>query len=842
MGLFSSSKVVSVSNTTVNLTEEENLPRTLQDAVLHSVLSGDDLSEDLLIAQLTNYSTKVRKYLAYGKKNPHGYISGLPEGFTVASSPNEDLVQSIITAEVNPASGRVIQIVSNYIDEVDVNYIAYAYLQKKYNWNLQENLLIKYGRNYTLTDIELVYPDSGDVHYYTDRVTISLTFRTSSYPYSDTKENIYLNDGIKGDYYQVIYRDTILLPADPGTKEQQHIGLWNGAPSVGQILEVTVMGQYQTFIEGIDFTSEVTAAAAIRNWINATIAEINASGSNTTVVMDWVDVGEQPVSIVNTSVGAMNISTAVIVAGTYPQGDVYEDAPNMYWIYDIESNATDDPYYPELVTVEETPYVAEFYPIALLRTNFRDTNREKLDDNGDPYYVYPELYASVKKLLGKIDVDADAIIDSISENKDIDDIKDAFILFALDLAVKNETCNDYLYRFFKDLEPKSGVGKLRYEAAKEADKIAPVNVFEIRESNYNTKIYYNYIESRTVVGSIGDKGTVTKTITKLSNTVYNPPYDDDGNNLTYYRGITYLNSYVTFKYQATEGSYEELIIRGLKSYTRIGGENTTIYLGGKSAFLIPINTVILSKFSGLKEEVILFLALKMTIYTYHEEKVKWYQSSFFKIFVTVIMVVIAIYTGYFDPEAFAAMLAGQSTTAVLVTLLKKVLVSFAINYAVSWIASKIGGLGGLLFSMAVMFVMPTQFGGMGGSMKGLPWAENLMKAVMSTMGNMNKEMALEMADIADEFADLSKSIQERAEEFEEAEAMLAYGNISNPLYMLNAAFYFDPNETPSSFFDRTLQTNAGVVSLDAIEYYADNMLRLPEANAPFSENEYGLSA
>ena len=142
--------------------------------------------------------------------------------------------------------------------------------------------------------------------------------------------------------------------------------------------------------------------------------------------------------------------------------------------------------------------------------------------------------------------------------------------------------------------------------------------------------------------------------------------------------------------------------------------------------------------------------------------------------------------------------------------------------------------------MAAIFAMPTKFGGMGGSLDGLPWAETLMKSVMATMDHLNKELMTGLTDVAEEFEDLTKAMEERAQEFEDAEDLIGKALISNPLYMLSAAFYFDPTETPAKFFDRTLQTNAGVLTLDAVEYYVENTLRLPEANAPLSNDKFNL--
>ena len=159
-------------------------------------------------------------------------------------------------------------------------------------------------------------------------------------------------------------------------------------------------------------------------------------------------------------------------------------------------------------------------------------------------------------------------------------------------------------------------------------------------------------------------------------------------------------------------------------------------------------------------------------------------------------------------------------------VLKSIITSFVLEYLVE----EIGGIGAILVAVAGA-VIAGGIGPNGFSLGQLPTAETLMKSVSVVSKTMNLENQMRAEDLAEEYEITSANIDQRQEELDAANELLNVGTPGNPHLITNAIFSSDFNEDPDSYFERTLNQNAGILTLEAVSNYHDSALELPKANA-----------
>jgi len=267
----------------------------------------------------------------------------------------------------------------------------------------------------------------------------------------------------------------------------------------------------------------------------------------------------------------------------------------IYWEYLRELGT-----YPSLdasaqISEDETNTV----PIVPLRKNFISVKE------GD------EAYPTSKTLLTRIGLNFDDIVASIEENPDIDQIEDAFILFAINLYTESNIGKQYLYYYFLNIYQHADVSQEQYEAGKDSDT-PPVNVISIKEQSFNASILFNYINFADNTGSIGSVGTVDIEITVLANTPPDPETGLGGG----------VNSYVTIRAQYDDNEYIQLEVHGLiymSNVLTVAGEikSSLIQLSTNvddmNNFIIPMPYAILDEFSYTEKEALLYEALTLEV-------------------------------------------------------------------------------------------------------------------------------------------------------------------------------------------------------------------------------------
>ena len=439
----------------------------------------------------------------------------------------------------------------------------------------------------------------------------------------------------------------------------------------------------------------------------------------------------------------------------------------------------------------------------MLREGWRNTNSN----------TATEAYITTKKLLNTIGLDIDELTDAIKESPSITDIYSAYVTLSIDIATELPESILYLFKFFRELAFLSTITKEAYEAGVGAGSFFswfnPANSFTVNESVFNKQISYSYVDLEIIDGVFGNVGDVEKVRT---------------------------GSLCILKHQISEVQYEVIEIKNLRSRTIIGGEVPEV----TSQILIPLKFDIVQSLNNFDEEKVLLDSIHLCIYAYHEEEIEWYQSSFFKFLLIAGSIFIAVFTGQYELVGLALSGAAAGSYWLLIGLITEILAIVAINYTILWLAEELGLdiTAALLIISYVTFTVYT--GGLGtGEMAYLPFAEGMLKAASSIIMIEAQEIQLELEELKYESEIFDEELQNRQEELENARDLLGSENYAfDPLFILNIGIYFDPKETPDTFYERTLNFDPGSLTLEAVDVYVEAALTLPKVDQGF-ENLIG---
>ena len=231
---------------------------------------------------------------------------------------------------------------------------------------------------------------------------------------------------------------------------------------------------------------------------------------------------------------------------------------------------------------------------------------------------------------------------------------------------------------------------------------------------------YNFSTTKTThSGKIMDVGTYSKTLTGTDA----PESSDDSG----YSSGEY--STLTLRYQGSETEWRQIVITDYVNTYTVSGHSFTEYLTSSkdtARLIIPLDVL-----NGLRyrEYVVVFeSSLSMICYSITVVKVKWYQTGLFKIVLLIVMVVIAIYTGYFDPEAFAASLSSMTAAQVGTAVLQAVAISVGIQMLLRTLGPKLGALAAIIAIIALAYT-----GNLGLSLNGMKGYLATASAILSTM-------------------------------------------------------------------------------------------------------------
>lgn len=699
------------------------------------------------------------------------YELGLPDGSIFYGTPNNDDLMDVLSS-LN--AGKQVSIVMSDYNVADLSYWIEQYLTNQYQWDADYGGMGNppSGVNANAV-IDWTIDNNGVATIQMSNTPPDIVFtENKSFPDIDyTKE-----------YYQVIYRVRI-----PGTP--------------------TVTTEIRPFEPG-DVDSTTTSETTNNNFGHFTIT--------TTTVVTEVNDAETETKITTTMiVDDLSRKKYFIYQaglGTYPTLDVIQD-----------SFVKDSAYYPVV-------------PLRVWNTDYTDPNN-----------VSANMFKTSKTLMNKLNLKYTMLGDKINENPDVDDIDHAFFVLGISLNSQYESSMDYLHEFFKYLAQVSPSDKTKYvtwyneNVDPDTGTISnmstkpPVNRLSLKEDPYNISIAYQYSSLIVKTGSIGPKGTVTRTSGPAAAIKIINQFNQSTE-------MTADVTVITFRKQISATQYEEVEVCGLEHVNYVYKGHSVNITGEASlndpnneGFLIPLCINVVEAQQIVQRTQMTFDCLHIVVNSYEVTKAKWYQTGIFKVVTIIIAVVIAVYSAGALSAGVAAAAAGATAAgtsvalAVAIYLATQVAIGIAIGVGMSLLAKYLGP--NIMFIAAIAMlaygaISAYQSYGTTGN-AGLPYANEVMGLVPAVSKGAQGELQKELQSVIKDMQKNQENYQKQMQDIEDA--MDALGN-PNPNIdidgLMNAAF-FNLFEQPDEFFARTLNMNPGTVTLDSIGSYVDYALTLP---------------
>lgn len=497
----------------------------------------------------------------------------------------------------------------------------------------------------------------------------------------------------------------------------------------------------------------------------------------------------------------------------------------------------------------------------------------------------PDIYSVAKSAFRRVTGGSKltSLISTLKNNDKLADIDYAFCVFGVSLNVKELACKHYLYEFFDTMRTvysgqSAALTNWRdyYELAQESQALfdawiaaqdSPTNPLygtpaptivptplppsikvqfysTDRRLSFNNTISWADITKETNlvgVGKVGakkgdywlEKGNVKS----FSMTVMGT--NSDGDYSPQQAGSVTLKELVIY-YQDTDNTYQKITVLGLSHRNIIyNGKyidtdcHAALDDADESAFIIPIHEDIYKNMPLVPATQMTTACSFLILNSYKVVKVKWYQKGAFKLLVIIVVILVAVYTGYLIDPFSAGMLGtnisvgaslGFSGTAAIIagTIANAVAAAIVFNI-VSGVATKVfGDELGTIIAAVTAFLMgnPDLLSSFGSSMSNgfteLMRAENLIKITDSVSkgyteyvkSSVNSYME-QHAAFMEEYNAESKKV---ADAFQSQFGSNAGGAIS-PLSFTDAARSPFDSETPKSFLSRTLMTGTDIAEI-----------------------------
>lgn len=451
---------------------------------------------------------------------------------------------------------------------------------------------------------------------------------------------------------------------------------------------------------------------------------------------------------------------------------------------------------------------ASYLPIVPIRTFKQNTNHVLKPDGGYRAGASAQditLYEQSKRLLGIVGGDLDTITDAIQQNPDIGKIEDAFVSFTVDMATESSAGLAYLFAFWEEMSNQIAYGNIIFawsEYINENDGLAAVQRIDVESGAYDLRFAFNYAWGTVKNGSIGPVGHCEKEV-KLDQVIERFP-DVSGRKYRFH--IYYIRK------QITSNTYKEIEVVGPQTGHGVRERYAArSELDSPNGMSFPLDFTLLHTLSGADQSDLLMEALSLTIYTYEEQHLKWYETTAFAELIEFIGIVITLYTlgqarGWV--ELAKAILLNLVLGAVAVELVKLIGIENAfIIAAVTLAAAAVSGYNGT---------------------EGLLSADKLMMATNSVSEGISVKLAEEVSAFQEELKLAAELAESRAELIERAEEHLTHNQYLSPLDYVSPSPLFLSNEDPEAFYARTLQANPGIVALNSISTFVDRSLQLPK--------------
>jgi hypothetical protein len=494
--------------------------------------------------------------------------------------------------------------------------------------------------------------------------------------------------------------------------------------------------------------------------------------------------------------------------------EVLSDSVNrFYWTYNPNTEV-----YPSLNYIIDISSQSGWLPIIPLKTDFTDL----VPADG-------KQYEDVSRAVSILGMDYTDLIDGVNENPDSNIIEHVSLLFAVDVSMDTPWVNDYLYAHYSSY--------VKFRFALTSYSSLPANNYKcigIRErigGDDNLTLITcltEFVEERIVRGTFTEHKEIIASGSYLNQVSYTT--DPEGR---YGGKVIQTNSILKLRKRITEDTYSELVVLGARLYTASAATGLYEYDGEPNQTMLLVHADILKE--GVRnpqtQKLILQQSLTLLVRAKQVTELKWYQEPEFRAFIIIVAVFLSAAT--LQPEIAAIATAATLLAAgelVFYLVLNSYLYTQITKYALEFLISEFG-LEDTFIAVALVIiaaVVTNQLDAL--APLAASFAGDFLSISLVVINAFMDPIDDALKAIETEYTEFLESAEERQEEIDTASELLGDGSI-DPLTIAVLAPPILINETPSAFFDRTIHTgNIGVKSLDVIQDYVGNSLKLPETN------------
>jgi hypothetical protein len=585
-------------------------------------------------------------------------------------------------------------------------------------------------------------------------------------------------------------------------------------------------------------------------------------------------------------------SSSEVIGGITVTTTITESIPSLtvYWKYKQVSTAvTTEKWLPYLLKIYQKgsssigdvllfgspTAIQRFFPVIPLR---RDNVMVDLAN-------FPTQYGwnrkAAKKCFGAKNK-YNSLIDSLADNPSLTDIDHAWVVFGVSLSTKQQDGQKYLYEFFKNLADttisaldtyKSPIGYANAWAAfvdattvstnDEIEGVArpiPPLAQEYTVTVNASAAVQDWLYNTTITakggGQVVGSGYHVKALGKIGHawvyakssiTLSVPEYNNDGD-------LIYTPSTATviaFGKQVTADNWVEYEFFDLIHVNNVYQGITATTLGTtviasteeNSSFIVPLHEAVFTELTLVRRTQLSLECSFLVVNYYDKQTIPWYSSRFFQIIIAIVIIVIAVYTGYIGPESAglfgtnaavgatlgfagtAAIVAGAIANAVAAAIVSALIT----KVAVSALGEEIGKIVGFIASMVAIDMMNSgdKAFNLADSWAQMTKADNLIKMTMSGMSEYGNRLQSQAMEINAQTQALMVESNQHLKDIARLTQELAGDTGVDPTSITNALRY--ATENPAQFFNRTTMTGTEIaeISIKLVEDFPAPQLALP---------------
>lgn len=758
-----------VGTSVTRIMEDDYMPKTIETAVLNSVLKNQSMTDNLFYNIVTGLSVKVDQAMNYARQTPNGYLYGLPNHTFLNAGIGTPEIQTILDA----IHGQSVSIVYSEFQELHQHHLAFQALNESYGYNESTN------------EITTLSTAQGYPVYLEHIVGVINTYAAD-----------YIDDPVEvtGDeYLPPNYEELEIWETPANERYTPWANPYAGKPN----WEFTVGGptavrfHYAWDVSGVINRAVIDLGTLGYDEYKAHFHAKYTVGGSTLYFTYEYGTGTYPT--VDAAVGRSNNATEYLplvllrqaqqdLTGPTYQGFLpYETSKKLMRRFglDYQQLADDLNTGPEVGNIEQACFMFGV-PLTLAYTDIIDVR-----------YIYEYF-----DWLVTTDTSEPLITSDLPGMDRYETVADA-------PATRAVVIEDAGFRM------QLNYGAMSSRLFINAKVTINAEVGEVvLQPNYYNKSYTAY---RTVlVDSVPTLEEYQVNYTTNSWTV---------------------KKQLTLAPDPAGDTYQEYVIGNLKSLYKIYEEDVIIdTTNTPDNLLIPLDYgIVMSNFSMFEREKLYARSMHLVINTRVTKKLEWYESVFFKGLMTLLAVVIIVGTiGQTGPEIVKvyADLVGvygviaSSIAAVVITLAPQI----GIQLAFAFVAERLGPEAG--FAIAIIGTLV----GAASLKFDKVWAEDLLKLSSGLVKASQDQFAKEINKYSIEFQEFSEFAEDKIQELEELRKELELdAEIKIDIMDLLG---LNPNvvlgETPENFLNRTVHTNnVGTLTNDYIHDYVELTTKLP---------------